>query len=69
MARRDFKDLDENAIMLIRIRNEHKNQSYAWEFTPTRSVPKSYKIIDLIPRLVEPSPPIDDKLLLEAALP
>lgn len=60
MAKRDFRELDENKVMLIRIKNDHRNQSYALELTPTGPVPENYKIIDRIPRLADPIPPIDE---------
>ncbi len=68
MATADFRGLDINKIKLIRVKNAHKNQSYGWEFKPTGSVPESYQIIENIPRLPDPLPPIDEKLLPEPDL-
>ena len=69
IAKRDFKGLDEHRVVLVRVMNDHKNRSYAWEFTPTCAVPACYTIRESIPRLADPVPPIDSTFLLEPALP
>ncbi len=69
MAMRDFKGLDTHRVVLVRVMNDHKNQSYAWEFTPTGTVPAYYTIRERVPRLADPVPPIADAFLLKTALP
>lgn len=58
MAKSDFPTLDENFVMLVRVKNDHRAQSYAWAFAPIGTVPEKYTVIEAIPYLVDPVPPI-----------